>query len=433
MKSVLTVRDESGLVRHGTLLMIGTLVGAVCNAAFHMVVGREQVLSNAEYGSLVAMLGIILAVSTPMLALQNTLAHFISTRERAGRRDEILPFFLHWAMVFTVVSAVIVLGAWLFRAPLAAFWNVRPVLMVTTLVVLAGSLWMNLFYGLLQGMQAFGWLAWAPQAWGLTRLVLGAAFTLGISATATAALAAQGIGVAVVLLLGVGALLSLHLPKGSAVRRPPGSYRYLGSALLCLGGYAMLMNLDAALAKRYFDAETAGLFAKAAIIARTAVFLPVPIATALFPKVSSAGDLSHDSWWLLGKALAYAGLLIGAAVGVCLVWPALPWTILYGTWSPEIADSAATMTRAMVLAMAPLALAYLLLNFEMAQRQFRQSFVLVPAGLAYVAGVALLHTHPLQIPAVLGALNLAVLLWLVRAVLRRRASPVRSGREQPET
>ena len=190
MKSVLTVRDESGLVRHGTLLMIGTLVGAVCNAAFHMVVGREQVLSNAEYGSLVAMLGIILAVSTPMLALQNTLAHFISTRERAGRRDEILPFFLHWAMVFTVVSAVIVLGAWLFRAPLAAFWNVRPVLMVTTLVVLAGSLWMNLFYGLLQGMQAFGWLAWAPQAWGLTRLVLGAAFTLGISATATAALAA---------------------------------------------------------------------------------------------------------------------------------------------------------------------------------------------------------------------------------------------------
>ena len=118
---------------------------------------------------------------------------------------------------------------------------------------------------------------------------------------------------------------------------------------------------------------------------------------------------------------AYAGLWIGAAVGVCLVFPVLPWIILYGTWSPEIADSAATMTRAMVLAMAPLALAYLLLNFEMAQRQFRQSFVLVPAGLAYVAGVALWHAHPLQIPAVLGVLNLAVLLWLTRAVRRRRA------------
>lgn len=415
------VRDESGLVRHGTLLVIGSLVGAVCNAAFHMVVGRERVLPNAEYGALVAMLGIILAVSTPMLAVQNTLAHFISTRARAGRRDEILPFFLHWAMVFATVSAVIVVGAWMFRVPLAAFWNVRPALMLTTLVVLAGSLWMNLFYGLLQGMQAFVWLAWVPQAWGVTRLVLGAAFAVCLSATATAALAAQGIGVAVVFLLGMAALLSLRLPAGPAVRRPPGSYRYLGSALLCLGGYAMLMNLDAALAKRYFDPETAGLFAKSAIIARTAVFLPVPIATALFPKVSSAGELSHDSWRLLGKAMAYAGLLIGAAVGVCLVFPALPWTILYGAWSPDIADSAATMTRAMVLAMAPLALVYLLLNFEMAQRHFRRSFVLVPASLAYIAGVALWHTHPLQIPAVLGVLNLAVLVWLGRAVLRRRA------------
>jgi len=287
--------------------------------------------------------------------------------------------------------------------------------------VLAASLWMSLFQGLLQGMQAFGWLAWAPQAWGVTRLALGALFAIAVSATATAALAAQGIGVAVVLLLCTWALLRMHLPPGGAVRRPPGSYRYLGSALLCLAGYAMLMNLDAALAKRYFDAETAGLFAKAATIARTAVFLPVPIATALFPKVSSGGDLSPESWGLLGRALAYAGGLIGAAVAVCVALPVLPWTILYGAWPPEAAASAAALTRAMVLAMAPLALAYLLLNFEMAQRHFRRSLLLVPAGIAYVAGVALFHRHPLQIPAVLGTLNLAVCLWLARAVFRRRA------------
>ena len=414
-------RDASGLFRHGSMLVAGTLTGAVCNAAFHMVVGRERVLPNAEYGSLVAMLGIILVVSTPMLALQNTLAHFISTRDRAGRHEEILPFFLHWVVLFAGISAAIVTGAWFFREPLAAFWNVGPGLMFMTFAVLAASLWMSLFQGLLQGMQAFGWLAWAPQAWGVTRLVLGALLAIAVSATATAALAAQGIGVAVVLLLCTWALVRMHLTRGGAVERPPGSYRYLGSALLCLAGYAMLMNLDAALAKRYFDAETAGLFAKAATIARTAVFLPVPIATALFPKVSSAGELSPESWGLLGRALAFAGLLIGAAVAVCVVFPVLPWTILYGAWPPEAATSAAALTRAMVLAMAPLALAYLLLNFEMAQRHFRRSLLLVPAGLAYVAGVALFHAHPLHIPAVLGTLNLAVCLWLVRAVFRRRA------------
>ena len=55
MSAVRSWKDESGLIRHGSILMIGNLVGAVCNAGFHMVVGRPQVLSNAEYGALVAM------------------------------------------------------------------------------------------------------------------------------------------------------------------------------------------------------------------------------------------------------------------------------------------------------------------------------------------------------------------------------------------
>ena len=76
MKLGFAGKDESGLVRHGSLLMAGTMVGAACNAGFHMVVGRT--LPGAEYGSLVAMLGIVLAATTPMLALQNTLAHFVS-------------------------------------------------------------------------------------------------------------------------------------------------------------------------------------------------------------------------------------------------------------------------------------------------------------------------------------------------------------------
>ena len=77
------------MIRHGSMLMAGTLVGALCNAGFHMAVGRT--LPNAEYGSLVAMLGIILAVGTPTLALQNTLAHFASSLAQAGRRNEIRP------------------------------------------------------------------------------------------------------------------------------------------------------------------------------------------------------------------------------------------------------------------------------------------------------------------------------------------------------
>ena len=413
-------KDESGLIRHGSLMVVGTFVGALCNAGFHMVVGREQVLPNAEYGSLIAMLGIILVVSTPMLALQNTLAHFVSKMAQDGRPEGIRPLFRHWTRMFAAISAALVAAAWAFRAPLAALWNVEPALIVLTFAVLAASLWMSLFYGLLQGLQSFAWLAWAPQAWGATRLVLGAAFTIFMSATAFAAVAAQGIGVLMVLVLCLWAVAGMRLPRSSAPARPNETYRYLGSALVCLAGYAMLMNLDTALVKHYFDAETAGRFAKAATIARTAVFLPVPIAAALFPKVTSTGDLTDASWSLLGRAMSFSGLLIAAVSGVCVLFPQLPWTILYGSWSAENAATAAQLTRAMVLAMCPLALAYLLLNFEMAQRRFFWCYALVPCGLAYVGGVALFHSRPLQVAMVLGTLNLIVVALLIAGIMAQR-------------
>ncbi len=415
-------RDDAGLVRHGSLLMAGSLAAALCNAGFHMVVGRT--LPNAEYGALVAMLGLVLVAGTPMQAVQNMLAHFISMHARQGRQGEIRPFFMHWIRLFAGLSAGIVFAAFVLRVPLADFWRgIEPRLVALAFAVLAASLWMNLFYGLLQGVQAFAWLAWAPLAWGATRLALGWGLTALVSATAVAALGAQGLGVLAVLGMCLWAMHRMHLPHAPAPGHPPGAYRYLGSSLACLAGFAALMNLDTTLAKHFFNAETAGLFAKAATIARTAVFLPVPIAAALFPKVASTGELTEDSWRLLGHALAFAGACIAGIAGVCALFPELPWTILYGAPAAESAPAAAFLTRALVLAMSPLALAYLLLNFEMAQRRFFWCFGLVPCALAYVGGVALFHARPAQLAVVLGAANMVAVLWLAAGIAtqRRRA------------
>ena len=252
------------------------------------------------------------------------------------------------------------------------------------------------------------------------RLLFAWGLTVYISATALAAVGAQGIGVLAVLALYVWAVFAMRLPPWRAAVRPHETYRYLGSALVCLAGYAMLMNLDTTLARHYFDPETTGLFSKAATIARTAVFLPVPIATVLFPKVTSSGGLTDESWRLLGRAMAFAGLLIASVVGVCLLWPQLPWTILYGPIPADAAAAAMELTRAMVLAMSPLALAYLLLNFEMAQQRFFWCFGLVPCGIAYVVGVARYHAHPVQIAIVLGTLNLVAGGLLLAGVMAQR-------------
>lgn len=414
-------RDDSGLLRHGTLMVVGTFAGAACNAGFHMVSGR--LLDQSAYGALVAMLGIVLAFSQPMLALQNTLAHRIALLRQDGRESAVPAYFRRW-LPWPVLLAVPLLPAlaWLFRAPLGAFWNTDGRLVVLTAAILPLSMGMSLFSGLWQGMQSFLWLAFAPQTWGVVRLTLGAALMLLGLRTATSALLAQFAGVLLALLLGWFYLLRLppSPPQAQVLQAPvPGrssTLRYLLSACLSLVAYGLLMNLDTALAKHWFPADAAGLFAKAATIARTAVFLPVPIAAALFPKVASDGTLPPGTAQLLRRALLYAGLLVAAAAAVCIAIPVLPWLILYGPCPADLQSQARLLVRAMTLAMSPLALAYLLLNFEMAQNRFLRPLLLLPCALLYILGTALLRAplSLLAIPASLLAASLLSLLLLSR-------------------
>lgn len=419
--------QAGGLFRHGSLLMLGNLLGAACNAGFHMVTGRW--LPNSEYGALVAMLGVILVISTPMGALQNTVAHYTATLQAAGRRDEIFSFLAFWFRRLILVSLLVLAGVWVCLPRLAAFWGppVDEGLVMLTCGVLCASLFMIPFSGLQQGLQAFGWLAFAPQGWGFFRLLFAGVFIALGFPTAFAALGAQGIGVLVVLLMGGVSLWALKIPLTRGTTHCEGSQRYLFASLACLAGYAALMNLDATLAKHYFDAETAGVFARTATIARTAIFLPAPFVVALFPKVSAAARSRGGALPLL-----YAGLALTAGF-ILLIWagylavPKLAWWILYGGLPPAAEIHAALglsplrLTFAMLVAQTPLALASVMLHYQMAQRRFIGGYLLpVCAGL-YIFGVHLFHQTAAQIPLVLGLMNLLALVILLLTMPRRAA------------
>ncbi len=411
-------RDDSSLLRHGALLVFANFLGALCNAAFHMVSGR--LLDGPEYAALTAMLGVILAVGTPMTALQNTLAHFVALHLAAGRACCVRPFFARVLRPFLLLALLVAAGGLLLRGPLADCWQgVPPSLAALTAVVLGLTLLMYPLYGLLQGLQAFTALAWTPQAWGSTRFLVGWLLLALVAPTAFCALSAQGLGVVLVLLFG-GLAARRHLappacPHPAAV--PPGFLRYWLSSALVIGSFACLMNLDVTLAAHYFGTAASATFAKAATIARTAVFLPQPVALALFPKVASDGTVPADAPRLLRRALLFAGLLIAGAAAVCCLFPILPWTILYGAPDPSETAEAFASLRAMTLAFVPLAFTYLLLHYETAQRRFRASFALIPAAALYLLALALRHQTLLDIPHILLAASLLSLLPLALSSL----------------
>ena len=327
----LPFQDPSGFFRHGSLLMVGTLFGSLFNAAFHVVTGRA--LPEVQYAALVAMLGIVLALGQPMLAVQNTVAHYVSRLVALGRAPEVFPFFskaaparllLPLAPLFAVLAA---LGhPWLSR-----FWPVPPSLLCLVAALVPLTLWMSLFSGLWQGLQDFPRLAFIPQLWGVVRFALAAlAVAVGLR-TAIWPLAAQLLGVLLVMALGFAYLVSRRPAAPPPLRPCPGAppLAYLLQAVLSLAAFGLLMNFDTSLALHHHPAD-APLFAKAATIARTAVFLPVPLAAALFPKVSSDGELPPGSRRLLFRALAAAAVVLAFVLAACLILPSLPWFILYG-------------------------------------------------------------------------------------------------------
>lgn len=423
-------RDDR-LIAQGTLLISANFLGALCNAAYHILLGR--LLPPGEYAALVAMLGIILVASTPMLALQTTIAHYVSLFRGSSDDRQIKPFIRRCVAFLAPLSLLVaVLGA-VFCAPLSAYWDgVTPPLLAATAITLGLSLLMYVLYGFFQGIQAFGWLAWLPQLWGSGRVLFALLFVYTLRRTALPAIAAQTLGVGLVLLFGMLGYGAHHFPPLGPHRRKhaTGTLPYLAASLLSLAAFALLMNIDANLSVYYFGTESSALLAKAATIARTAVFLPMPLALALFPKVTSTGDLPPGAPRLLLRAIIYALLLIALAGGVCYAIPALPWTILYGPLSdlaPSDASTAAALVRSMTLAMAPLALAYLLLHFQTAQRRFLGPLLLVPSAALYLF---LVHRHldlgPAAIPRALllsALLSLAVLLLTLLPRLFSRPRP----------
>ncbi len=194
---------------------------------------------------------------------------------------------------------------------------------------------------------------------------------------------------------------------------PFAGWNYFLLSLAVLSGYAVLMNADVALVKAFFDPEPAGTFAQAATIGRSIVFLPVPIAAVMFPKVVSVGASTAGDRHVLLKALLFTGALIGLAGLVCTVWTSLVWWIFTGESENAVGIS---LVRGLVWALSPLGLTFLLMNFELAQRRFRAPLLLLPLALAYVVGVAIWHDRYAQVLAVMTTLNVASMVLMFAAV-----------------
>jgi len=407
---------QSGLFKHSVILLVATQIGNVSNLLFQVLMIRS--LSLAEYGILASMLSLILIIGTPLDALRTTVAHQTAWLLRGDQGGAIVSFLWRWARFLMVIACVILVAGVLMSAPVSQFFQMpsrAPFLL--SVIIMATSLFIPFFAGAFQGMQAFGWMAAHGQVWGVIRYVLALFLVMFIAQSAVIGLSAHAAGVVVSFLVGLFALIFLlkpHRPAELTVQFSDISYFWL--SLLSMVGFAVLMNADVALVKRFFSPDDAGVFAQAATIGRAIIFLPLPIAGAMFPKVVSTGKSSSLDRRILKLAILYTLGIIALSGLICTLAASPLWLLFTG----DVADDRTKMlVRWMIWAMAPMGLTFLLMNYELAQRRFRAPLSLLALAALYVIGVAVWHDTFEQVLTILSIVSVTSLLVMLFDALRK--------------
>ena len=395
------VRDH--LLTHSLILLIGSQFGNICNLLFQVLMAR--MMGNADYGVLFSVLSALMMLGMPLAALGGAVTHFTALCRSRGDNAAIRAMLMALMRDLAVPALAIVVLATFVGGWLAEHFKLGApgtvLLAALTLPVMALSALSN---GVLSGLQAFKWVAVIGNGWTLFRLVLGVILVAlgcgalgGLSANLAGVLAA-----AVLTLMMCGSLLG----RGDrGLKRPDGFYAYTGRYMAGTLAFGVLSSADVLLVKYYFSAEEAGVFAKAAMIARMVFFLPTPICSAMFPKVSSEGEASTASRRTLWKAMVITALLGGAVGLICVLMPTLLLRVLVN----EVHPGQAAILRAMALVLAPLTMVMVIMSYEIAQRRFR---VLVPLFICaggYVLGVLRWHGSLLQVVGVLGVASVSAL------------------------
>lgn len=397
------------LLRHSILLMAASQVGNISNVFFHMVMGRW--LAPAEYGVLSSMLGVVMIAGMPLGALGTALTFFTAQLLQQNRAGDIFPLMRSWALKLLFIAGPLLVIGMLFSQPLAEFFKLPgQSAFFMALIILAMTFFTPVISAPLGGIQAFGWASVSGMSWGVVRLAVGGTLVYFIAASAKWALVGQGVGVIVsvsIAMAGLWIILRKSLPTDQAM---PSTQAYLWRTLVVMACFAFLMNADMLIVKHYFSPDQSGFYARAATIGRMIIFLPMPIAGALFPKTVSNGATSAQHNRLLWKALFYTAIIIVPGAFACAFFPQLPLGILYHDWQPDAAMC--RLVRCTIWAMSPLGLAFIIVNFELSQNRFRMTVPLIMCVAGYLIGVTLWHNTVFQIVAVLAVVSVLALLAL---------------------
>jgi len=254
---------KASFFRQSGWLMIANIGGGVLMWAVHFLSKR---IPQGEYGIFVLFLTIAMCI--PTMPLQMALAHQTAraiARHRLRELAGMIRMMVGITFLFWVIAA---LGVFLWHASIVKHWGIaNPAGLYVTLLVVLFSLWVPLFWGVLQGQQNFLWLGWSMISSGIGRLV--------ISAIAVIVLSASAAGMMTGVLLGMVFAAAIAIWQTRSYWSGPSLpfdwrelLREIVPPMLGFAAFQFLFTGDTLFVKAYFSNDDAGLYGSAGTLSR---------------------------------------------------------------------------------------------------------------------------------------------------------------------
>jgi O-antigen/teichoic acid export membrane protein len=354
-------KPHAAFFRQSGWLMTTAVAGGVLTYGVHFL---NKVINPKEYaafGVLVTLIGCLPIGPVQMVFTQQSAMALVSNR--LGQLSGLIRLAFFWILILWAAGAAAVLY---FQHSIVSGWHLPGTLSLWVTVVLVPlSLWAPLFTGVLQGRQDFFWLGWSSVLGGAGRVIGAAVLVMAFGLGASGMMLGVLIGSIVGVLIAIWRTRDLWTLPAEKFDWPT-LIRQATPMLFGFGACQFLFTSDTMFARAYFSDDQMKPYVVAGTLARALLWLVMPLATVMFPKLVQSQVKSEQSNLFGLVVLGTAVLSICGAFGMWLVGPYVVRIVAHAS------DVAGTMALIpwYAGAMVPLAMANVLVNDLLARARF---------------------------------------------------------------
>jgi hypothetical protein len=401
------------------------MIGATVLMNLSMV-AYHRVMSGAlgdHYAELAALTGVVNVLGVVTLGISTYLVKVFSRDvelKGPGAAKGRLRRLKNRALLFLAGSVVVLAPAGLWFKGYLGLNSYWPYALVVALFL--GSFILLVARAAVQGLHHFVSLGNSLALEGIGRVVMGAALVwhgVGVAGALIGSFLAQGLGLAAVW----PGLKKLD----PAVEPPPAEADQLSSRkrffemagdTLALTLLSVICFLDVIVIKHSYldDVSRASLYSRAALVAKSFLYLASALNMVLLPAVAAARAGGRDTRGILYKFLAVSAVIEFA--GLAFVWAFTDLTVRLLCGGDPRFYQIAPLVRIFSLAVIPLALFQLTLFYHLAMRRQAVVWLVAVAAAVYYFLLHLVYANEVHVVMSLGGVSLLLLICSMALVFK---------------